>query len=194
SPGEGPPVPLDDLVERYLPWFRRRARPYTVLRREEYLRGTLARLPVQTAAELKLPVVHKYVERRLADGIAESTINCEVRYLRVMLAYAVDEDLLAGNPWAKWRPLKEQARRKRRAMTPQEVQRLLAIAPLHRRVVWAVFLSAGIRRSELIQLLIADLDLEQGILIVPPEVSKTGKLRRIFLPEGVLALLRDYLA
>jgi hypothetical protein len=29
---------------------------------------------------------------------------------------------------------------------------------------------------------------------VRPEVSKTGKLRRIFLPEGVLALLRDYLA
>jgi integrase len=163
------------------------------LRREEYLRGTLNRLPVQTAAELKLPVVYKYVERRLADGIAESTINCEVRYLRVMLAYAVDEDLLAGNPLARWRPLKEQTRRKRRAMTPQEVQRLLAVAPLHRRVVWAVFLSAGIRCSELIQLLIGDLDLGQGILIVRPEVSKTGKLRRIFLPEGVLALLRVYL-
>jgi hypothetical protein len=133
---EGPPVRLSELVQRYLPWFRRRARPYTVLRREEYLRGTLNRFPVQTAAELKLLVVHEYVEKRLAAGIAEATLNCEIRYLKKVMDYAVDEELVPSNPLAKWRPLKEKARRKRRAMTPQEVQRLLAVAPLHRQVVW----------------------------------------------------------
>src|SRR5262249_29300349 len=113
SPGEGAlPVPLADLVARYLPWFRLRARPYTVLRREEYLRGTLQRLPVRTAADLKLPVVHGYVEKRLAAGIAEATLNCEIRYLKKVMDYAVDEELIPSNPLARWRPLKEQARRK----------------------------------------------------------------------------------
>jgi integrase len=191
---ESPAVRLEELIDPYLSWFRYRARPYTLLRREEYLRGTLARLPAQAVIELKLPAVHTYVEGRLATGIAESTVNCEVRYLRHVLAWALDQELIPANPLAKWKPLREKPIRQRRALAPGEVQRLLAVAPLHRRVVWAVFLAGGVRRSELIQLLIGDLDLDHSILIIRPEVSKTGKLRRIFFPEGVTSLLRDYLA
>lgn len=79
-------------------------------------------------------------------------------------------------------------------MSPDEVKALLAVAPLHRRLVYAVFLATGVRRGELLQLERSDLDLERGILVVRAELTKSGKDRRAYLPQGLVDLLREYLA
>ena len=189
----GQPLPMAEIIQHYLPYLRLRVKSTTLKVRQEYLHATLGRLAVTLPAELTPALVQKYVEVRLAAGIAPQTVNLEMRFLRRALAWACEQGFATENPLQSWRPLRERPVKKRRAMLPDEVQKLLVKSPVHRRVVYATFLAAGVRRSELMQLLITDLHLDRNLLIVRPEISKTGKLRRIFLPQGLVDTLREYL-
>ena len=107
-----------------------------------------------------------------------------MRFLRRALTWACEQGFTVENPLQSWRPLRERPVKKRRAMPPEEVQKLLAKSPVHRRVVYATFLASGVRRSELIQLLVTDLHLDRNLLVVRPEISKTAKLRAFSCPKG----------
>jgi integrase len=142
---------------------------------------------------LSLQPIETFMQRRLEDGAAPRTVNIQVSVVNRMMAWAEKQGIIPHNPIAQWQPLREVPRRMRRAMQPEEVQDLLAVAPLWRRIVYAVLLATGIRRGEMIHLERPDLDLERGVLVVRPELTKSGKGRRVFLPKGLVDLLREYL-
>lgn len=192
----GPAAPatgLPEVVELYLTFLRSRARPSTHRVRTQYLAATLGRLKFAgSAARLSVEALDVYVRARLEAGTAPTTANSEVRYLRTALAWAAEHGLIPANPLRAWKPVREHAVRQRRALDEDEARRLLAASPPHRRVVWATMLATGVRRGEAIALRIDDLDPTRGTLTVRAEVSKTGKVRRIFLPAGLTAMLREY--
>jgi integrase len=191
---DAPVAFLEDLRDLYLPAVRLRLKPSTAKMYGEVLQFVLPRLSIRTAGELTLQHVEHFMQQRLASGVAPRTVNIQVGVLQRLLTWAVKQGLIAHNPLTGWQPLREVPRRKRRSMLPEEVRALLAAAPVHRRIVYAVFLATGVRRSELLQLERSDLDLEHGLLIVRPELTKSGKGRRVFLPQGLVDLLREYLA
>ena len=149
---------------------------------KERLDYSTRNLGVTYAHEVSLSLVDDYSCKRLSDGRATRTPNLEISVLRRMLGWAVQRELIPENPLRRWKPMKDHPRRKRRAMRPEEVQKLLKVAPLWRRMLYMTMLASGIRKGEAIQLKISDLDAEEYLLRVRPEIAKTGRGRTIPLP------------
>jgi integrase len=83
----------------------------------------------------------------------------------------------------------------RRALTPDEAQKLLAAAPPTRAVVYLVLLETGLRRSELSQLVLGDFDLDSPTpcVHVRASITKTKKEASIPLRSEVIRAIRSIL-
>ena len=76
-------------------------------------------------------------------------------------------------------------------LSPQEVKRVLAMAPnLKARVMLTISYGCGLRAGEVVRLKAGDIDSAQMIIRV--EQSKGRKDRNVMLPPDVLALLRQW--
>lgn len=66
-----------------------------------------------------------------------------------------------------------------RILTPEEEERLLACSPLHLKPIIINALNTGMRKGEILSLRWEDVDLENNLITVRQEVSKSRKMRRI---------------
>lgn len=82
----------------------------------------------------------------------------------------------------------------RRALSPDEIGRLLQVAPIHRAVVYQAILYTGLRRSELSGLKWGDLDfsVDPVRLRVPSSLSKNRKESTHFLRPELAETLRSF--
>jgi integrase len=82
--------------------------------------------------------------------------------------------------------------RKRRALTDEQVQALLAAATVERRIIYRTALAVGLRRSELEDLIWGDLRLTAITPYVQlrAEATKAGRADRLDLPQSLAADLR----
>jgi integrase len=194
GPGGGDPeeLTLEALRDRYLASASLRLKPRTLAMYAERLGFTLRGLGVRSPAELTTDLIDAYVRRRLAGGTAPRTANIEVSVLRRMLAWAVDGQLLAEDPLTRWKPVRDPRTRRRRALTDDEVKRLLGAAPPWRRILWMTLAATGMRRGEAIELLTTDFDARKGVIRLRPEITKSARGRRCPLPAGLTRLLTEY--
>ena len=83
----------------------------------------------------------------------------------------------------------------RRALKPDEAQKLLTAAPATRAVVYLVLLETGLRRSELSQLVYGDFDLDSPTpcVRVRASITKTKKEASIPLRAEVIEAIRSIL-
>jgi integrase len=81
----------------------------------------------------------------------------------------------------------------RRALTEDEMRRLLAVAPPFRAVVYLTALFTGLRRSELNQLRWGDLHLDdpQPFVLAPASITKNKKDAKLPLRAEVVSALRS---
>jgi integrase len=77
----------------------------------------------------------------------------------------------------------------RRALTPDEIARLLAVAPPERALVYRVALASGLRAGELAALTAGDVDAERGGLILHAEWTKNRQGGFQPLPASLVAAL-----
>ncbi|NQT12677.1 MAG: site-specific integrase [Planctomycetes bacterium] len=186
-------ITLEELADQYVRACRLRLKPSTCDMYEERLGYSTRKLGITYPNEVSLSMVDDYAGKRLGDGRATRTPNLEISVLRRMLGWAVQRELIRDNPLRRWKPLKDQPKRRRRAMRSDEVQKLLKVAPKWRRMLYMVMLASGIRKSEARQLRIADLDTERNLLRVRPEIAKTGRGRTIPLPPTLVAIVVSWL-
>ena len=186
-------ITLQELADQYIRACRLRLKASTCDMYEERLDYSTRNLGVTYPHEVSLSLVDDYSCKRLSDGRATRTPNLEISVLRRMLGWATQRELIPDNPLRLWKPMKDQPRKKRRAMRPEEVQKLLKIAPVWRRMLYMTMLASGIRKGEAIQLKISDLDTEQYLLHVRPEIAKTGRGRTIPLPPALVAQIVSWL-
>ena len=186
-------ITLEELADQYIRACRLRLKSSTCDMYEERLGYSIRKLAITYPNDVSLSLVDDYAGKRLGDGRATRTPNLEISVLRRMLGWAVQRELIPENPLRRWRPMKDQPTKKRRAMRPEEVQKLLKVAPLWRRMLFMVMLASGIRKSEARQLRIADLDGERNSLRVRPEIAKTGRGRIIPLPPTLVAMIVSWL-
>jgi integrase len=148
--------------------------------------------------EIDRPLVQRFVDRLLAEGLDPSTVRNHLMPLRVIYRRALARGLVAVNPTTGLELPAAEGRRERIA-SPSEAEQLLAALPYPDRAIWATAMYAGLRSGELQALDWSNVDLASGVVrversydlhthaFVEPK-SKAGR-RRVPMP----AILRDIL-
>jgi integrase len=186
---------LADLQKQYLRHCRQGLKPRSAERYELALDTIMPRLAATRAKQLRINDILAYREERLAEGISPCTVNKEVGALATMLRWGVKPArLLGSNPIEGISPLPHDNPKEGRALSPEEVQRLLGKSPQPWRDIWYGFLVTGVRKEELASLTFADIDWDARELTVRGGVAKNHTGRRIPIDAGLWEILQRQLA
>ena len=123
---------------------------------------------------------------------APSSTNCYRDTLNAFLDWCVSQGLTTENPVRKVKRAKATARpgpKRRRALKPDELRRLLDANPAHRDYYMTAVLT-GLRWSELSLVERRDFDLQAGVWTCRPEVDKTKTTHRLPILPDLLPTLR----
>ncbi|MBP7746967.1 MAG: tyrosine-type recombinase/integrase [Phycisphaerae bacterium] len=136
----------------------------------------------------------QYLESRRAAGASPRTIKNDRATAVAFCLWAVGAGRLDRNPLASLPTIDDRGcrRRQRRALAPDEVLRLLAVAG-PRELLYRVALGTGLRLGELGKLQWQDvrLDDDRPRLELRPEATKSRRADTIPLPPGLALRLRE---
>lgn len=108
-----------------------------------------------------------------AERVSASTVNHEIKFLRMVFEQAKRDGLLAENPAETVKLLKRTAKQGRRAFTLPELQRLLAVVDDEWRSLILFGLYTGQRLGDLARLTWQNIDLDANEVRLV--TSKTGR-------------------
>jgi len=139
----------------------------------------------------------KHAERTLrglaAAGRSEKTITNYAAALKSLCAWAEERDYLSHDPLRKLKTKTAEPQTWRRALTAAEICRLLATAPEHRRLVYQVALTSGLRQGELRALTVHHLDVQNTGLRLDAAWTKNRKAAFQRLPASVVDALEGFI-
>lgn len=145
--------------------------------------------------EINYSQVRSWIVKLVEDGLSNNSINRKVSSLKAYFRFLQKTGELEISPLAKHKALKT-ARKIQIPFSETEVQKALELPQaegfeaLRNKLMVELFYSTGIRRSELIDILLEHLDLAAGILKVR---GKGNKERFIPLLPSVIQTLELYL-
>ena len=133
--------------------------------------------------------------RSLKRNLAPKTLNQYLGGLTSFCNWLVDTERLAENPLRRVSKVKEFTKhRNRRAVSDEEIQRLLKVAPFERRIIYLIALHTGLRRNEIEELEWQDIHLGDEIpriqLRCPTTKNRKGEL--VFLHPELVEALTDW--
>ena len=135
--------------------------------------------------------IRKSPDRVASEDTAPQTLNGYRLALSGFLNRLVREGRWRSNPVEQVAPVKVSGKtRDRRALTAEELGRLIRAAPPPRALVYRVAATTGLRRGELAALRWADLDRDAATLLVRASTSKNRSEATQPLPPGTVAALR----
>jgi integrase len=136
---------------------------------------------------------HSFIAWRSGRSAASKTLNEHLNAINALLNWMQRTGLLLANPLLSVGKVETRGREKRirRALTDDEVQRLLNVSP-RRRVVYLTALLTGLRRAELKALRWGDvhLDAPRPFLSVRASTTKNHKAATLFLRDDLAHALR----
>jgi integrase len=144
-------------------------------------------------------VTPAWIRRALAlvaeKGVSAATVNGYRVALSGLFGWLVEDQRWPSNPVAHVKPVeKGESTRERRALSREELDRLVAAAPQRRGVAYLLAATSGLRRSELAALTWADIDLDAATLRVRATTAKNRREATQPLPPGTVAALRAWRA
>jgi len=191
-----------EVVEAYLSWGDsqggRYARPWgkghSRMRRNQ-LKWWQKQLRLETIADLKgiLPQAEKALQQKQKAGRAGATLERYRESLSSFCKWAVKHKCLAENPLEELGRFNTEPLIVRRALTIEEVRRLLEVADDYRRLLYLMALCTGLRAGELAALRVYDLNRELKAINLRPEVTKNRKPGRQPLPEFLFDHLVEHI-
>ena len=122
--------------------------------------------------------------------LSETTINRDVEVIRHILFWAADEGFITANPLARIRMVRERGKR-RPVMSVADEMKLLDACSKHLRQIVIMALDTGMRRGELLNQMLKDVDFERSLLSVTHSKTAEGEHRLIPLTSRVRALLDE---
>jgi site-specific recombinase XerD len=148
-----------------------------------------------TVAACDKSVIHDYV-RHLFDvrALKESSVKRHLATLRSFFRWLEEDDEIE-DPFRGARIRIRMPKRLPRVIARSDVRRLLlherphAFADLTAYVATELLFATGMRVSELAGLRDADIDVDEGTITI---VGKGNRERRVFVPDELKSLLRDY--
>jgi len=187
--------PFSEVVDEYLIWGEsqggRGGRPWAkghARMRQSHLAWWKERLGLETLADLNgvLPRIEKILRELQKRGRAGKTLNNYREALSSFSRWAISRGYLAENPLQGSESFDTTPRTQRRAMTADEIHRLLQVAPPDRELLYEVALTTGCRANELKQLKVGDLSIDLKALCLRPETTKNRKSAIQPLPQALL--------
>lgn len=182
------------------------------------LKAYVEEVGAQHLKDLSLPSASGFLSQVKATGVSARTVNRYGSALTQLGRWLVKTRRVQFDPFDGLKPLNEATDRRhvRRALTPEEAQRLIEAArvrPLSwthrgkrvepktlatrrrlealgniRALIYTIALGTGLRRSEIRRLRWCDIDDENGLIRVPAKSAKSRRDQTVALPEQ---LMRD---
>ena len=189
------PRAFGEVMEEYLAWGEAQGglggRPwgeYHLHMRKVHLAWWKEKLNPQTLADLKgsLPRVERLLRRLHKSGLAGKTCQNYAEALKCLCKWCVVRGYLDTDPLLKLTKFDTTPRDLRRALTQDELARLLAAAPPERRLVYEVAVSTGLRAREMRSLKVRHLDVARGGFHLEAAWTKNRKPGFQPLPRNVL--------
>jgi len=185
-------------VKGFSPWLQHTVRPLL----SAFIVWCQER-SVTRAADVTKPMVERY-QRHLyhfqkADGhpLSFRTQNWQLCHIKQYFRWMARNNYILSNPASDIELPKRPQTIPRDVLSVDEVERILAIPDLttpfgvRDRAILETFYSTGIRRSELVHVLIHDIDFDRGTLLV--REGKGKRDRMVPVGERALAWLRKYI-
>ncbi len=146
---------------------------------------------VQSASEVTAERIDAYRNWRLDQGRSPRTVNREVGPINNMLNKGVMRfKVIDHNPIAGVAPLPNpDPAKQRRPLTTSEVESLFEHSPDYLRPVWWMFMTTGIRKSELVTMRFDDIDWDRQTVTVRASVAKSKRSREIPIDDNVMGML-----
>ncbi len=191
--------PFSEVKEEYLSWGAasggRRGFGWSeghLRMRKTHLQWWQDRLGLKTLSDLDgiLPKAEKALRELQADGKSGKTLSNTAEALKAFCAWSVDRSYLESNPLERLKGFDTTPRTQRRAMTTEEIKRLLEAAPPERALLYAVAATTGLRVRELRSLEARDLNPDRPLIHVRAEIAKSRKAAMQPIPAILWERLR----
>jgi integrase len=176
--------PIDKVTQEYLAWGtaqggrggRAWSKGHTRNRRTR-LHWWIAGLGLKTLADLDgvLPRVEEALRDFQAQGRTGKTLANYAEALTAFCAWCIRVGYLSDNPLKGLTRFDTTPQTRRRAMSADEIQRLLKACPPHQRLLLETAFMSGLRANELRNLSLDHIDLERGGLRLDAEWTKNRK-------------------
>lgn len=182
---------LDKLQAQYERFVSATASPLTRDRYAKSLDAFFDYFPEKTVpGDFSRSDVQDFRAYRRKAGASATTVNYDVQIVRAFWNWMIDMEAVTYNPATKVRRFKQQE--PVRASLSEASQRDVYAACLNanERLLVGLALSTALRCKTLVELEKSEFDLEQGMLIVPPEKIKTGRALELPIQATEIELIR----
>ena len=195
--------PVMELVQEYLDWGTaqggRGGRPWGAgharNRKSRLIRMvTMMNLSVMRDLYGALPRAEKILREHLNAGCAGKTCQSLAEAIRSFCGWAKDRGYLQKDPLEALAPFDITPRTQRRALTVDEIQRLLAVSSEGNRLLYETAICSGLRANELRMLTPGHIDDEGCGLRLDPAWTKNRKEGFQPLPRELVNRLRSFAA
>jgi len=193
--------PFGDVLDEYLAWGNaqggRRGRPWSKghsrmqRARLDWWKKEL-RLKSLLGLEKCLPKVEKALRGLQSGGAAGKTLNDYAASLKGFCNWCIDRDYMENDPLKKLKRFDATPKDVRRAVTAEEIMRLLNASPDYRRILYETAFCSGLRAKELRSLQVQDLDVRRGGLRLHAEWTKNRQDGFQPLPAIVVEHLSEF--
>jgi integrase len=178
---------FQDLAKRYHEWSKVNNKSYAV-NKHHYINQVTRNFGSRRLADISPWLVEKWKAERIKEtGFTE--LDRELACLKHMFTKAIEWGMMTENPARTVKPFRK-TRRRERFLTQAEISRLLDHLPDHQRPVVQLALLTGLRRSNLLNLKWEQLNLHQGLLIIPAQEAKGGRDLKLPLAPAAVELLK----
>lgn len=197
------PRPFQEVCDEYLAWGMAQGghhgRPWSSTHNRQK-RNKLAfwkdRLGLSMLSDLvgSLARVEAVLRDLKNNGRSGKTVSNYAEVIASFCDWSVEREYLAEDPLKRLKKFDTTPQTQRRALTADEIVRLLTVAPPQRRLLYEVALASGLRVRELRLLVVSDFDLFACGLRLRPEVTKNRKAGFQPLPGWLTQKLAEHIA
>lgn len=144
----------------------------------------------KTADDITADDIRVYIALRLhRDKVTKTTTGNEIRNLSSFFAWLYTEEIIRKNPMLRVDRIKQE-NAKKEALTEMEVEKIrYAVSNEREKMVVEVLLSTGCRVTELVNIMLHEIDGERVLIH-----GKGGKDRYVYLNAKAVVTIRAYLA
>ena len=201
------PLGMGPLIERYLEWMKiHNYSKHTMQGRRTYLKQFVVwcdERSITRPAEVTKPILERYkrhlfyLRQKNGRPLSFKAQHARLVPVRVFFSWLTKNNFILYNPASELELPKIEKRLPKHVLTESEAEEVLARAEvgtpigIRDRAILETFYSTGVRRSELGNLCIYDLDTERGTLLI--RQGKGKKDRMIPIGERAIAWIEKYL-
>jgi integrase len=196
---------INETVAEYVAWGKiegtRDGGPWTASHSYEVqriLENWQTWLNVNVLADLvgKQGKVENVKRERLANGSSPFTVKRDIRSLKSFIKWCLAKKYLREHPMpeliGRLGRVHGAAKCTRRALTEDEISRLLQVVPLERKLIYQLAVWSGLRANEIRTLQVCDLDVTGSRIVLKAERTKNRTAGYQPIPSVLVAQLSEY--